>query len=237
MKPQKFLSLIGVNQIPYDFRENLLSLFGGFLSIFFILIVSYQLLDPLTAVYIVPSMGATAVLLFAAPHVPFSQPWNVFGGHLISAVIGVACWHWIPNITIAASSSVGLAIAVMYFMKCIHPPGGATALAAVIGTGQLHDLGYAYILQPIFINTMTILVVAVAFNYPFKWRRYPAYLKPTAKIDATDTAATGYAAIDHGDFVYALSHIETFVDIDEADLIKIYQLATSRHAELSKSSS
>jgi len=232
MKARTFLDIIGVNQNAYDFRENMLSLIGGFLSIFFILITSYWLLDPQTAVYIVPSMGATAVLLFAAPHVPFSQPWNVFGGHLLSAAVGVACWHWIPNVTIAASASVGVAIGVMYFTKCIHPPGGATALAMVIGSERLHDLGYAYILQPIFINTVTILVVAVVFNYPFKWRRYPAYLRPMSKPDKLSMVETGYAPINHGDFVYALSHIETYVDIDEADLIKIYQLATSRHAEL-----
>lgn len=232
MKSRTFLDIIGVNKNPYDLRENILSLIGGFLGIFVILIISYWLLDPQTAVYIVPSMGATAVLLFAAPNVPFSQPWNVFGGHLISAAVGVACWHWIPNVTIAASASVGIAIGAMYFAKCIHPPGGATALAMVIGTEQLHDLGYAYILQPIFINTVTILVVGVVFNYPFNWRRYPAHLRPTTKVDTTSIAEKGYAPIDHGDFVYALSHIETFIDIDEADLMKIYQLATKRHAEL-----
>ncbi len=69
-------------------------------------------------------MGASAVLLFAAPHVPFSQPWNVFGGHIISAIVGVACWQWIPDYTVAASASVGLAIGAMYFARCIHPPGG-----------------------------------------------------------------------------------------------------------------
>lgn len=235
MKSRTLLSILGVNQNPYDLRENALALIGGFLSIFVILIVSYWLLDPQTAVYIVPSMGATAVLLFAAPHVPFSQPWSVFGGHLLSAAIGVACWHWIPNVTIAASASVGLATGAMYLAKCIHPPGGATALAVVIGSERLQDLGYVYILQPIFINTVTILVVAVSFNYFFKWRRYPAYLRPAAAPQKISTAETGYAPINHGDFVYALSHIETFVDIDEADLIKIYQLATRRHEQLNPS--
>ena len=34
---------------------------------------------------------------------------------------------------IAAAASVGLAIGVMYYARCLHPPGGATALSAVIG--------------------------------------------------------------------------------------------------------
>ena len=223
--------LLGISRNAYDFRENILSLIGGFLSIFFIFMVSYWLLDPEIAVFIVPSMGASAVLLFAAPHVPFSQPWNVFAGHLLSAAVGVACWRWIPNFTIAASTSVGLAIGVMYLTRSIHPPGGATALAAVIGSERLHDLGYAYILEPIFLNTITILAVAVIFNGFFKWRRYPAHLNTPPKDNSATLVDSGYAPINHGDFVYALSHIETFVDIDEDDLLKIYQLATRRHSD------
>ena len=108
-------------------------------------------------------MGASAVLLFAAPHVPFSQPWNVLGGHAFSAIVGVACWQLIPDYTIAASASVGLAIGVMYLTRCIHPPGGATALAAVIGSEKLHNLGYSYEVQPILLNTVTILMSRSCF--------------------------------------------------------------------------
>jgi CBS-domain-containing membrane protein len=77
---------------------------------------------------------------------------------------------------IAAGASVGLAIGAMYYTRCIHPPGGATALAAVIGGPNIHALGYQYILTPIAINTATILLVALLFNALFHWRRYPAFL-------------------------------------------------------------
>jgi len=141
----------------------------------------------------------------------------------------VACWQWIPDYTIAASASVGLAIGVMYFTRCIHPPGGATALAAVIGSEKLHYLGYDYVLTPILINTVTILVVAIVFNALFNWRRYPATIpfKKKAALVKSDE----YASISHEDFVYALSHIDTYVDITEEDLLKIYKLATQRHVE------
>ena len=190
---------------------------------------SSWLSGPEVAVMIVPSMGASAVLLFAAPHVPFSQPWNVIGGHAFSALVGVACWQIIPDYVVAASASVGLAIGVMYLTRCIHPPGGATALAAVIGSERLHDLGYVYLLQPVLLNALTILLLAVIFNGVFKWRRYPAHLHFTKQTD--EPMVIGYESIKHEDFVYALSHIDTFVDIDEADLLKIYSLATKRHAE------
>ena len=217
-----FIRLLGVNQQITSHKEKFISFLGGFLSIYAIYLVTNHFLGVAEAVYIIPSMGATAVLLFAAPNVPFSQPWNVFGGHIISAVIGVACYQLMPDIHIAAATSVGLAIWAQYYARCIHPPGGATALAAVIGSSEIHDLSYLYVITPVLINTVVILSVALAFNAIFSWRSYPAALAKPAKIDKDDP----YSAIKHEDFVYALSQIDSIVDISEADLVKIYSLAT-----------
>ncbi len=228
----EFLDLIGFNRHKTHVREIPLSTLGGFLGIFGIFLTSRWFLDPDVFVLIVPSMGASAVLLFAAPHVPFSQPWNLVGGHAVSAIIGVACWHWIPDYDVAASAAVGISIGVMYAMRCIHPPGGATALAAVIGSEKLHHLGYAYEYAPILLNTITILLVAIAFNAFFKWRRYPAHWH--ARQAGAESVGKGYEPINHEDFVYALSQIDTFVDIDEEDLLEIYRLATRRHVDSGK---
>ncbi|HHJ13808.1 MAG TPA: hypothetical protein ENJ79_05440 [Gammaproteobacteria bacterium] len=230
MRMSKILDLVGVGRHHISYRDNLLSAIGGFLGIFGIFVTAQWLLDPEAAVLIVPSMGASAVLLFAAPHAPFSQPWNVLGGHAISAIIGVACWKWIPDHAIAASASVGLSIGAMYLAHCLHPPGGATALAAVIGSERLHQLGFSYEYAPILLNTLTILLVAIAFNAFFAWRRYPVHWhqkKPPFGSE-TKTREEDHAPIRHEDFVYALSHIDTFVDIAEEDLVKIYELATRR---------
>lgn len=131
----------------------------------------------------------------------------------------------------AASASVGLAIGAMYLARCIHPPGGATALAAVIGSEQLHELGYGYGYEPIFLNAVILLLVAIVFNGLFRWRRYPANLHVRKKLDESEHP--GYAPIKHEDFVYALSHIDTFVDITEEDLLAIYALATRRRVKSS----
>ncbi|MCW8935565.1 MAG: HPP family protein [Gammaproteobacteria bacterium] len=233
-----FLDLIGFRRHKINYREQLISAVGGFLGIFGILMVSYWLLDPVVAILIVPSMGASAVLLFAAPHAPLSQPWNLVAGHAFSALVGVACWKMIPDYTIAASASVGLAIGVMYMTRSIHPPGGATALAAVIGSEKLHNLGYMYEVQPILLNAITILIVAVVFNNLFNWRRYPVHLHTNKQAvePVPIEVAMGYEPINHEDFVYALSHIDTLVDIDEDDLLTIYKLATKRHLAESDSS-
>jgi len=228
----ELLNLVGFSRHRINYKEKFISTLGGFIGVFAILIIGHLILDPEVAVLIVPSMGASAVLLFAAPHAPFSQPWNVIGGHLISAVVGVACWKIIPDYTLAAAASVGLAIGIMYLARCVHPPGGATALAAVIGGESIHNLGYAYVYEPILFNTIIIFLVAIAFNSFFEWRRYPAFLSFKKKITASEPA--GYQPINHEDFVYALSQIDTFIDVTEEDLLEIYKLATNRKADRNK---
>lgn len=223
-----FIKLLGVTQQQTSHKEKLISFFGGVISIYVIFLVTNQFLGVAEAVYIIPSMGATAVLLFAAPNVPFSQPWNVFGGHIFSAIIGVACYQFIPNIHFSAALSVGLSIGVMYYTRCIHPPGGATALAAVIGSSQLHDLGYMYVITPVLINTVTILIVAIILNGVISWRYYPAALKDQKTVSSTKQTDAVYPPIKHEDFVYALSQIDSIVDINEEDLQEIYALATGR---------
>ena len=231
MRLRTFLETIGLSEYRSACGDIAISAVGGFVGILVIFVSGRWLLDPATALLIVPSLGASAVLLFAAPKAPFSQPWNLVAGHLLSAVIGVACWRWIPELAIAASAAVGLAIGAMYLARCIHPPGGATALAAVIGSDQLRELGFAYVLQPILFDVAAILCVAILFNALFAWRRYPAGAAAEAK--SAGMGGDKYQPINHEDFVYALSQIDTIVDASEDDLLKIYHLATRRHQETS----
>lgn len=230
MRLRAYLETIGLSEYRTSYSEVVISAIGGIAGIFAIYLSGRWFFDHETALLIVPSMGASAVLLFAAPKAPFSQPWNVVAGHLLSAVVGVACWRWIPDLAIAASVAVGLAIGVMYLTRSIHPPGGATALAAVIGSGQLHELGFGYVFQPILVDVAVILFVAISFNAFFAWRHYPA--RPLVEAKPSGKEADKYAPINHEDFVYALSQIDTIVDVTEEDLLEIYQLATRRHQQV-----
>ena len=229
MSLHELFETIGFSDYKAENGEILISTVGGLFGILGIFLISEAVFGHEVSVIIVPSMGASAVLLFAAPHAPFSQPWNVMAGHLMSAAIGIACWQWIPQIALAASAAVGLAIGAMYITRSLHPPGGATALAAVIGSEELHGLGFGYVFQPILVNVVVIMLVAILFNNLFKWRRYPAHLQ--AQAQPASSQADGHAPINHEDFVYALSQIDTIVDASEDDLLKIYQLATKRHQQ------
>jgi len=226
MKNKMLQHCLGIDLAPVSHHEKLISACGGFIGILLVVSLSNWLMGAAQAVYIIPSMGASAVLLFAAPHSPLAQPWNVFGGHLVSALVGVICAQFIPLPGVAAAASVGLAIGAMYYLRCMHPPGGATALAAVIGGAQIHALGFDYLLAPVLVNTIAILSVALLFNYLFKWRRYPACLtgKDTVKQPTNDIDGL----VTHADLVYALGEMDSFIDVTEEDLLKIYKLASGR---------
>lgn len=122
---------------------------------------------------VIGSFGASAVLLYAAPKAAFSQPRNLIGGHVVSALVGVACFRYLPDIALVQeASAVATAIALMMLTRTVHPPGGATALIAVIGTDAVHDLGWAYIF-PVFLGAVVLLAVAVVSNNLFERGSYP----------------------------------------------------------------
>jgi len=215
-------------------REHWISAVGGLFGILVVFWVSNLLLGTHVAVLIASSMGSSDVLLFAAPHGAMSQPWSVFGGHLVSALAGVASPQWLGYEPIlAASMAVALSIALMYPLRCLHPPGGATALTAVVGGEAGHALGYGFIVMPVLINTVIILIVAVAYNFPFSWRRYPQAWWRMAVVCEALTEDVNHTdekcMIPHSDLVYALSQIDTFIDVSEEDLQKIYSLALGHH--------
>ena len=217
-------------------REHWVSAAGGLVGILAALWVNHFWLSGHGGVLAIASIGASAVLLFAAPHGAMSQPWPVFGGHLLSALVGVTCARWFGHEPmLAASLAVALSIVAMYSLRCLHPPGGATALYAVFGGDAVHALGYGYLFSPVLMNVAVLLAVAVAFNYPFAWRRYPQVWwreteagKPAA---AAEVGSGEKCMIPHSDLVYALSQIDTFVDVSEEDLQKIYALALGHHQQ------
>lgn len=156
--------------------ERLAATLGGMIAIFFCFSVTAFFTDAVGTAAILPSMGASTVLLFAVPHGQLSTPWALFAGNLLSAAVGVSCAYFVGNIYLAASLAVAASILVMHLTRSLHPPGGATALAAVIGGAAIDDLGYWYILVPTLVNCLIIFAVALLFNNLFAWRRYPQNL-------------------------------------------------------------
>lgn len=233
-KLRNLYDLLGIETSKVSHWERFASVIGGFCGIYVIFIISSQFTHLHTAVLVVASMGASSVLLFAVPHGKLSQPWPVLGGHFISAIIGVTIAAQIDNTYLAAALAVSLAIGAMHYARCIHPPGGATALVAVIGGTELHQLGYQFVFTPVLLNAVVLVVIAIIVNAFFPWRSYPASLisKTSAhsdKSDAGEDASINLSTFNEGDLRYALRKMDLVLDITHEDLIRLYALA-NRHA-------
>ena len=192
------------------------------------LVACSRYLAPDLLVFVVASMGASAVLFFAAPHSPLAQPWAFVGGHLVSALIGVSCYKLIPDTYAAAAAAVSLAIVAMHFLHCLHPPGGATALVAVAGGSNIHELGYGYLLAPVGLNVVLFLGFALVVNNLIPGRRFPL----PARLPGESKEAHGLAGWPLGKFGLtredlegALKDMDSFIDVTEQDLEQIYAKA------------
>jgi len=223
-----FLSLIGIELSPVSQKEKVVCALGGLVSIALLTLVTHQALRLHGAASIIASMGASAVLLFAVPHGQLSQPWPVIAGHGFAAFIGVSCYRYIPELWLASGCAVGLAIFVMHQFKCIHPPGGATALTAVLGSDAVHDLGYHFVWFPVLTNAAVMVIIAVVFNWAFPWRRYPAIL---VRRSQQKNGSGNETEMFHEDIVKALRSLDSFVDITEEDLVSLSRvIAQQRNA-------
>ncbi len=220
---------LGIERETVSGTEKLVSTLGGVLSIILVVSIAYYILGNTGAVLIIPSMGASAVLLFAVPHGRLAPPCAVCGGQLVSAIVGVTGYQLVPDPFLAAGLAVGLAIGAMHLLSCIHPPGGATALAAVIGGPAIHALGYYYIFMPTLLNVTVMLTVAMFFNSVFPWRRYPASM-----MRFTDMPGTGRSRVarllDKHNIEQALEDMDLIVDISTEELQRLFAL-TLEHAE------
>ena len=205
---------LGLEAEAVSTREKVVSAMGGLLALIGMLVVTEQVLGLAPGSALLGSMGASAVLLFGVPHGQLSQPWAVFGGHVVSALIGVTAAQAIGHGILAAAGAVGAAIGAMHALSCVHPPGGATALTAVVGGAATWDLGYRFVLAPVILNVVLMLAIAVAYNAAFPWRRYP---RPPRR-------ATEPGEPSHAEVVAALRSLDSLIDVDEADLVKLVEL-------------
>ena len=156
--------------------EIIWSWIGAFSGIASVAFINYNIFKGTDLVMIIGSFGASAVLIYGAIRSPLAQPRNLIGGHIISAIIGVTTYNVLHNqMWLAAAVAVATAIAVMHATRTLHPPGGATALIAVIGSPKIHDLGYLYAIIPAGLGAVIMLVVALLINNIPASRQYPEY--------------------------------------------------------------
>ena len=173
-----FRKMKGTTKSPpaVSLAEIIWSWIGSFVGIAAVAAINLAIVAKTDLIMIIGSFGASAVLIYGAIRSPLAQPRNLIGGHVISAAIGVTAYKLLPaNLWLASAIAVATSIAVMHATKTLHPPGGATALIAVVGSQKIHDLGYLYLLIPAGVGPLIMLAVALLVNNIPKKRRYPEF--------------------------------------------------------------
>lgn len=175
---------------------------------------------------LIAPMGASAVLLFGVPASPLAQPWSIIGGNLVSAVIGVAAAHAIAAPLPAAAVAVGASFAAMSLLRCVHPPSGAVAAMAVLGGPQVLALGYGFVLVPVLLNSVLLVLAALAYNhatglsYPHN-AHAPLHPHPPARA----------LVLTDSDFDAVLADYGETLDIRRDDLKQLYAELAGRAEE------
>lgn len=203
---------------PVSTAQKLRACLGALAGIFVTgLLTRLLLADPASAYFLIPPMGASAVLLFAAPSSPLAQPWSIIGGNLISGVIGVTCARLFGDPLIAAALAVSLSIGVMMLAGCLHPPSGAVALTAVLGTPALKGLGYGFLLMPVAVNSLAILAVAIVYNN-LTGHRYPHRPPAPNPHKTDDPLPSARIGVSDADLAQAMTATGEVVDISPEDI-------------------
>jgi CBS domain-containing membrane protein len=177
----------------------------------------------------VAAVGASAVLLFALPTSPLAQPWSVIGSYLVSGFVGVTCARFVPIQALSAALAVSAAVLCMMWLRCVHPPGGAVALSAVIGGDAIHGLGYQYLLAPVLINGALLVLSALIVNNLLPGRHYPRHAPDDSARPENGAAVQDPFPVVHGDVAAALAEYDHLLDVSGEDLDQVIALA-EKHA-------
>lgn len=204
---------------------------SAFIAIAFVTMISRQFLSGLSVPLLVASMGATAVILFAVPTSPMAKVWAVLGGHVISACIGVICYQHIPDLVWAAAVAVFLSITLMLYLRCLHPPGGATAMAAIIGGQDVHSIGFQFVLAPVAFNVVAILLTALIFQWLISLQYNKKVVENEGWWEATTQVHPLHTSyLNDDDLHIAMQTLDQYVDVNTEELSQIFNLAVA-HAQ------
>lgn len=139
---------------------------GGFLAIAAVA----ALTDFLSVALVLGSFGASCVLVFGYPDVPFSQPRNVIAGHVISSLVGLVFLTFFGPHWWAVALAVGTSIALMMLTRTVHPPAGSNPVIVF-----LTQPAWGFLLFPTLVGALVLVAVALVYNNATRDAKYPKY--------------------------------------------------------------
>jgi CBS domain-containing membrane protein len=201
-----------------NLNDRLLACVGAGLGVYIAAVAGLGIQGILPALpFLIAPIGASAVLVFTVPASPLAQPWPVFGGNVVSACVGVTVAHLIGNPVAAVGVAVAFAILAMSLLRCLHPPSGAVAITAIIGSDAVIAAGYLYPITLVAANSAALLCVGWLFHR-FRGHSYPHRVQPMPEqvgllredIDRAVAASHATFDINPADLEMLLMNAETF---------------------------
>lgn len=180
--------------------------------------------DLARGLYMIAPLGASAVLVFAAPNSPLAQPWSAVVGNAVSAFAGVAVVLLGPPPELALALAAGAAILAMLFARALHPPGGAVAMTAALNPDAIHALGFRFVLAPVALGTAALVLMAVAYAR-VSGRHYPL-----RQVPAADRPASERLGLDEADLAAILSDYRQSANLGVEDLARLIAAAEMQAA-------
>ncbi len=150
----------------HSIRAVVVAWLGGFVAISAVTLLS----NTFSTALVLGSFGASCVLIFGFPDVPFSQPRNVIGGHFLSSLIGLICLTLFGSTWWAVSIAVGTSIAMMMLTRTTHPPAGSNPVII-----YLLKPAWSFLLFPTLLGAIVLVFVAVIYNNLANDGKYPKY--------------------------------------------------------------
>ena len=134
-------------------------------------VLAFLTLRTSSGIWLMFSFGATVFIVFVLYNLETAQPKNIFFGHLVSVIVGIIFNETIGFSFYSLGLSVGLAVALMVYLKVMHPPAASNPLVVLFT-----DVSFDFILFPVISGTIVIILMSVFINkiilkrsYPKKW--------------------------------------------------------------------
>jgi CBS domain-containing membrane protein len=179
------------------------------------------------AQHLIGPLGASAVLLFAVSSGALAQPWSILGGYLSAAVVALLVAHVMGRTLTSACRAAGLALILMCWLRCLHPPAGALALTLVLADPATIALDWKA-LAPVMLGAFILLLWALAYNNLTRIR-YPKRAAEPVIVLPADHLPVDSQAITAEDLKLALADMEAFYDVTPEDLEQLIH-ASELHA-------
>jgi CBS domain-containing membrane protein len=175
------------------------------------------------AQHLIGPLGASAVLLFAVSSGALAQPWSIVGGYLSAGVVSLLVAHVLGRTLGSACLAAGMALVLMCWLRCLHPPAGALALLLVLADPATIAMDWKA-LGPVMLSGTTLLMCALAYNNLTRIR-YPKRAGDPAVVVPADHPPVDSQAITAQDLKLALADMEAFIDVNPEDLEQLIHIS------------